>query len=472
MRIQVKTLLIFIIQIILIIASYFILIKHGTINSELSFLEISRYGTTIAILLWGLNIWLTRTIFSNISFIYLSFVLFQFGIPILYATSPTYVNWYLSLFSSDVLISGVVFTIFCIQWFSLGIVCSRIISKRENKLIFANKPWVQDNDMVERAGLLLFFFSAIIYFPATLYGAFILHDRFTLPAIGGLAKQFYFPAAFLLLTYTKKRNIKIFVYIMFFAESIAGMMTGGRTEGLLPVMVFIVYFFQYRNSSSGNNLLREKKLNFRKKNPLRVIGLLCLLLIVLLLLVYIAQERVGQSISTEKLLNQNIYQLFVGELGFNFTTILFVMTGIDSIGYQYGQTYLSDIITLFPNALDPTGIINHFQKISGSYWLQEAYGNHLGFGLGFSLIGEAFYNFGVYGVFILFIFGIVVEKLQSKNPDKSNNWEKYVALVILLSLLTVPRRDFYQLIKQIEYSIFFVALYLYFFSKLKKVSEK
>lgn len=471
MRIQVKTLLSLVIQIILIITSFMFLLQQGNINSQLSFIDISRYGTIISSILWMLNIWITGTFFSNISFIYLSFVLFQFGIPILYATSKTYVSWYLSLFSNDVIISSAVFTIFCIQLFSLGIAFSKLVSSSERKLIFADKPWVKDNAMVERAGLLLFLFSAAIYFPATLYGAFVLHERFTLPAIGGLAKQLYFPAAFLLLTYTKNRSIKIFVYIMFFLECIAGMMTGGRTEGLLPIMVFIVYFFQYRNTSNKQDFDKVGNSHKKNKSPFRVIGIITLLLMVLFLLIYIAQERVGDNVTTEKLLNQNIYQLFVGELGFNFTTISFVMTGIDSVGYQYGQTYLSDIITLIPNALDPTGIISHFQHISGSYWLEETYGNQLGFGLGFSLVGEAYYNFGMFGGFILFIFGIVVERLQSKNPDESSNWEKYVALVILLGILTVPRRDFYQLIKQVEYSVFFVALYLYCFSKLKKGSD-
>lgn len=470
MRIQIKVLLSFIIQIILLILSFIILSKQGDTNNQLSFIDISKYGTIISALLWAVNIWVTGSFFSNISFIYLSFVLFQFGIPILYATSSTYTNWYLSLFSESVIRAGAIFTIYSIQMFSLGIIFSRIVYGQNKKLVFSDKSWVQDDEMVERAGLILFLFSAVIYFPATLYGAFVLHERFSLPAIGGLAKQLYFPAAFLLLVYSKRRGLRIFIYIMFFAESIAGMMTGGRTEGLLPLMVFIVYFFEYRNTSGEKILVSGEKKFIQRKNPLKIIGILMFLSVVLILLVYIAQVRVGNTVSTEKLLNQNIYQLFVGELGFNFTTILFVMTGIGNIGFQHGQTYLSDIITLIPKAIDPTGFIAYLQHISGSNWIQETYGNQLGFGLGFSLTGEAYFNFGNYGVIVMFVFGIIIERLQSKNPTESTNWEKYVALVILLGMLTVPRRDFYQLIKQIEYSVFFVALYLYLFSRLKKLN--
>lgn len=468
MRIQIKTLISLMFQIILLMVSVIVLLGHNGINTALSFTDISKYGTIISALLWAANIWITGSVFSNISFIYLSFVLFQFGIPILYATSETYTNWYLTLFSNEILIRGTIFTVFCIQMFSLGIITSHFFSNHKRTLIFSKKPWVQDNEMVERAGLLLFLFSAIIYFPATLYGAFVLHDRFSLPAIGGLAKQLYFPAAFLLLVYSRKKGLRIFIYIMFFAESIAGMITGGRTEGLLPLMVFIVYFFEYRNTSDKEILVDGEKKAIKRKKPFKTIGILAMLFIVLILLVYIAQARVGENVSTGKILSQNVYQLFVGELGFNFTTILFVMTGIGSIGFQHGQTYLSDIITLIPNAIDPTGIVSYFQKVSGAYWLQETYGNRLGFGLGFSLTGEAYFNFGMYGVIVIFIFGIIVERLQSKKPADSTNWEKYVALVILLAMLTVPRRDFYQLIKQIEYSVFFVALYLYLFSRLKK----
>ncbi|MGV3184720.1 O-antigen polysaccharide polymerase Wzy [Weissella paramesenteroides] len=465
MRVQIKKLISFMAQVTLLILSFIILSKQGDFYSQLSFSDISRYGTLISVVLWVANIWITGSFFSNISFIFLSFVLFQFGIPILYATSNDYINWYMSLFTDDVMRLGATFTIYSIQLFSLGIIVSSIFSRQKRTLIFSNKLWVQDDQLVEQAGLVLFLISALIYFPATLYGAFILHDRFSMPAIGGLAKQLYFPACFLLLVYTKKKSLRFFIYIMFFAESIAGMMTGGRTEGLLPIMVFIVYFFEYRDTSNEKNLSQSK--NIKKFNPFKIVGILVLLSIVLILLVYIAQVRVGENIPTGEFLSQNIYQLFVGELGFNFTTIQFVMTGIGNIGFQYGLTYLSDLITLIPNALDPTGIVAHFQHISGSYWLQETYGNQLGFGLGFSLIGEAYFNFGQYGMWVLFIFGIIVERLQSKKPAESNNWEKYLTLVILLGMLTVPRRDFYQFIKQVEYSVFFVALYLYLFSKLK-----
>lgn len=471
MRIQIKVLLSFIIQIILLILSFIILSKQGDTNNQLSFIDISKYGTITSALLWAVNIWVTGSFFSNISFIYLSFVLFQFGIPILYATSSTYTNWYMSLFSESVMRAGAIFTIYSIQMFSLGIIFSRMVYGQNKKLIFSDRLWVQDDEMVQRAGLILFLFSAVIYFPATLYGAFVLHDRFSLPAIGGLAKQLYFPAAFLLLVYTNNKRLRIFIYVMFFAESIAGMMTGGRTEGLLPLMVFVVYFFEYRNVSGKEILLYGEKMIIPSKNPFKIIGILMVLFIILILLVYIAQVRVGDNVSTGKILNQNIYQLFVGELGFNFTTILFVMTDIGNIGFQHGQTYLSDIITLIPNSIDPTGIVSHFQQISGSNWLQETYGNQLGFGLGFSLIGEAYFNFGNYGVIVMFIFGVIVERLQSKKPFDSSKWEKYVALVILLGLLTVPRRDFYQLMKQIEYSVFFVALYLYLFSRLKRLNK-
>ena len=461
MTVRMKDLVSLILQIFLLIIVSSLTIRNSQINPNLTLVEISRIGTIVAIILWGLIIWVTGGVFSNISFIYLSFVLFQFGIPILYATTSNYINDYMSLFSLSTIISGATFTVFCIQLFSLGIQSYLIFnSQKERSLIFAKTQWAQDDSLVEEAAIILFAVSAAIYLPATLYGAIVLRSRFSLPAIGGLAKQFFFPAAFLILCYTKRPRVRRIVYCLFFIEAVAGLFTGGRTEGLLPLMVFVVYYSEYRTKGDRAPL--------RKKGLLQRVPLILSLVIITVLLIFIAQVRVGNSVSSSNFSLENIYESFVGELGFNFTTILFVMTGIGLAGFQYGMSYINDIVALYPSALDPTGIVLKMQESLGSTWIQNTYGNSLGFGLGFSIIGEAYYNFGYYGGFFIFLFEILIAALQHKSPAKSTNWEKYLEIALLLGFMTIPRRDFYQFLKQIEYSVFVMSFYLYACWKLSK----
>lgn len=86
-------------------------------------------GTVISLICWAVVILISGSFFSNISFIYISFVLFQFGIPILYATENDYNNFYVSLFTVDTLNNGAIFSIFCIETFTLGILICLLIKK-------------------------------------------------------------------------------------------------------------------------------------------------------------------------------------------------------------------------------------------------------------------------------------------------------------------------------------------------------
>lgn len=455
MNVKEKSVASLIMQIVLFIFSIYFIFSGFKIRPDLTFYQLSLYGTVISVIIWVNIIGLSGSVFSNVSLIYLSFVLFQFGVPILYATERSYDNFYIDLFNSSVLNSGAVFTIICIQAFALGITLYYLKSNNHGNLIFARTKWANNNLLVEESSLILFNVCLVIYLPYTLYGAFILHSRFSMPAIGGLAKQFIFPAALLYLCYSKNKKVRFFVYFMYIFECIASMMTGGRTEGILPILVLIVYYFQYGN--------KKKKFSF-----IRFITLIISMIIIVFLIVIIAKLREGNSISGSELSLKSIYESLIGELGFNFTTILFVITGTQFFGLKYGSSYLADFISLIPNTLDPFGIVNKAQLTSGSNWLQQSYGNYFGFGLGFSLIGEAYYNFGIYGFIVIFFLGFLIADLQSKPAELCTNWEKYIQLALLLGILTVTRRDFYQLLKQIEYSIFVMALYIFMYSKLKR----
>ena len=442
-----KKIVYFFIQTLLVIFT----VLFFTFQKSPVFNTICIVGTIVSLICWAIVVLISGSFFSNISFIYISFVLFQFGIPILYATDNDYSNFYISMFTVDTLNNGAIFSIFCIEAFTLGMIICLLIKNNYSKLVFANTKWARNTNVVEKASLLLFNVCAVVYLPATIYGAFVLHSRFSLPALGGITKQFYFPAALLVLCYSKNYKIRRYIYAMYIIECVLAMFTGGRTESLVPLLVLIVYYFQYRDNV--------------KNSWLNKLLLLVLLLIIIVLLIVVAQLRIGNTVNDFSL--KAIYESFVGELGFNFTTILFVIVGTQLIGFKYGLTYLNDLISLIPSAIDPTGTVLKLQSLSGATWLQNTYGNQLGFGLGFSVIGEAYFNFGYYGVIAILIFGFLVALFQSKPIYLCTNWEKYVQLALLLGFITVTRRDFYQFLKQIEYSIFVMALYLYVFSKFK-----
>lgn len=447
-------------QIILICLSIVVLRPGFNNNYNFSIHYVSIYGSIIALILWVLIINHTHSIFSNISLLYLSFVFFQFGIPILYAFNKNYYNNYVQLFSSGSVIKGEIYTIFCIQLFCLGILSSKILINKEHRLIFSNTTWANNNAMVIKAATLLFLFSAVIYIPIITYAGFVLHSRdYNLSIISKLASQYYFTSAFLILCYSKNKKLRITIYLMFIFVCVAAMMTGGRTQGLVPLMALLVYINNYKDSKISKNYGKKVM-----KNLFLGIGF-C---IIFFLIVYIAFARTQEG-STQQLGISGSIQAFLNELGFNFTSLLFVMSSISLYSLKLGASYIGAFGALIPESLDITGFVKYyFNNISGSNWLQNTYGNVFGFGLGFSLIAESYYDFGNYGVLIILLLGLLVGRLLVKDPSECSNWEKYIEIVLLLGFITVFRRDFYQLLKQVEYSIFFMALYLYLFEKMTK----
>ena len=109
-----------IIQIIFVFLSLFILIlKRG--NSSQNFIFWSQYGTIICILLLILLCYFQKKIVTSLNLVFLAFCLFQFGIPILYAIDQDYNNFYMTLFSDQILEKAAIFSVISIQIFSIGV---------------------------------------------------------------------------------------------------------------------------------------------------------------------------------------------------------------------------------------------------------------------------------------------------------------------------------------------------------------
>ena len=53
---------------------------------------------------------------------------------------------------------------------------------------------------------------------------------------------------------------------------------------------------------------------------------------------------------------------------------------------------------------------------------------------------------------------IITSLLKDKKND--NAWSLYIRLALMLNFFSLPRRQFYSIVKSIEYSIFFIGVYL------------
>lgn len=473
MKFKLRLLYYVLFQIVLLLTSIFILYPYRDTEKWDTFIFMAGYGTIICVIITIILCIMQKSIFTPLILIFLSFWIFQFGLPIVYVFVENYRNFYINLFDYKTIINGSIYSLFSIQIFAISVSLVLMKANKKSKSIFEKVKWLNETKLVSKAALVLFIFTGIIALPLIFYSAyatvtqgfFVAGTRSYLSsnAIFRLVQTFFFPAGLLFLCFNDvKTNIcgKV-VAITLLMYCIFQMVAGDRTNGLTGVLVLIYYYFF---ATKDNEFTKSKKI----KGMFRQMMFGVILIAVVILLVYIAKARVSDvKLSIKEVVTDGIFKSFFAELGFNFTTICFVMKYVPSItNFQYGLTYLSSIVCLIPKSIDPTGIITSLSERLGEVWLfninQTQYGGLLDFGVGFSVIGESYYNFGWYGCLVFFIIGWIVAVLLGKNINKCNKFEKYIQLVLLLGFLTFPRRQVYDMLKDIEYNVFFIYIYISF----------
>lgn len=439
-------------------------------QSQTAFLRLSQLGTVICAFYTLLLCVQQKSIFNIVVLLFISFWAFQFGLPVCYAILDNYSNFYINLFNTQILVNGCQYTIIAIEVFafSLSIMYERGKSKA-NKVVFDDRAWTRNNRYVSNVGLAVFMVTAIIEIPLVAYAAyqtkalgfFAANTRSLLSsnAVFRAIQAFCVPAGLLTIIYSESKYREKIITALIILISILQLVAGDRTNGLASLLA-IAYYKVFGKTENRKKIGKQ-------------IGFAFVLGILLLILVYVAVARVStDSVSIGEILSRGIIGSFFAELGLNFTTICFVMDYIPSTyGLRYGATYVSAFLCLIPKSLDPTGFINFLSSYNPEMWLYNAnhsvYGTLLDYGVGFSTIGESYMNFGWFGIVAVFFIGIIIMKFLNVEFSKCSDWQKYIQLVLLISLMTFARRGFYDLLKDIEYGVFGMALILFAFSSHK-----
>lgn len=453
-----KKIILITINIILIILTYF------TLANITDFIKISR----IASVLLCIN---TILIFSNtkkkltpINIIFICFILFQFGLPILYAVDNSYSNWNIEQFTNDNLVWSVKYTTICIEFFGLGILVS--YGKNKNK---KNKLFIlSDNNsttiynvgktLLLITGPIAFLLGIYVAYLASIYGYnYIKVDTMGIyNSVTRICQELIVPAFLLLIIYATNKKEKNIYIVLALIYSVILIFTGARTTSL--ALILIIVLLKQENNTN--------KMKFTSK---------CLTVLSIFLLLsagtFIAQYRFYGSTETFKF--STVIQSVIEEMGFNFTSLPFTKIFVPSTkNYSYGISYIYSFICLIPRTLDPVGIIDSLHSYAPERWLADVlhikYGKIFDYGVGYSVIAESYFNFGNIGFLSVFIQAIIINKLFNINNE--NKFGKYIKYIMLFSLITYPRRSFETLLKAIEYCIVLIIFLIYIFSykKIKK----
>ena len=411
--------------------------------------------------------------FGNI--LYIIFILFQFGLPILKAFNKDFYNYYLTEFTEENLIICTYISCLCILFYGFGLL---IFSKHNENFLYFSRDQIKykiisDSNKSNIISIMIIvgFFTGIVSFSLALanfvlsliYGyEYIKTDPFNLTnSLTNFCNELFIPCILILLIFSNSKKIRKIVFLIGIVYSILLILSGARTYsiGLLATLALFIYIYKM------------------KKNVFKTLMFLLFGLLLIIVVVRVAQIRHYHEVQNLSIFS--IFESLINEMGFNFTSICFTRLYVPNISdYAFGMSYLYSFICLIPKSLDPSGFINYVNGLLPEIWLSNmlktTFGTKYDFGVGFSVIAEGYYNFGFFAFVPIFLQSLLINWIFSRRINiKYKNFSIYIKLILFYSLFTYPRRSFITLLKSLEYNILLVFVIIILMNAIiKSIHEK
>ncbi|KUP05275.1 hypothetical protein Q73_13490, partial [Bacillus coahuilensis m2-6] len=227
-----------------------------------------------------------------------------------------------------------------------------------------------------------------------------------------------------------------------------------KKKSLIVVLVTVIYFIitmiltgdrRYQFTAILALVFSYLKIYNIKFSPIKILTFSLLSILSLNLLKVIRNIRKENLVSLNEFFSSQVQQFFnmsvlyetMAEFGLSFFSVVNVYKYIpEVISYQYGLTFLISLLSVFP--VGPW---------AGDFFNRASYSSYIinpmeGTGVGATLFGDFFVNFGWFGVLISLVFGIIFSKMF--DMEKANNSRlscaKYYSLFYVL--ITLVRATF------------------------------
>ena len=390
---------------------------------------------------------------SPIFLLFLSFVLFSFGVPLLSACFPDYSDWYFLKIDKMDLAIGCWYSLLCLDAFALGLYFSSRRVERHAETGQERFPMLESVSSLfeENRDTLL----KICWFAVLVFGIICSCYAFQFTSISlqygisearsvvvngpfvNLSRSLLVPSSLILLIFSKEKRPKIILFSALTAYGIMVAISGDRTEGMTVLVVLFVLWFREWG--------KDDKSNTNNKIFAIVVALLLAISFPIIAVFRTGVEIDGVNLGT-------LFAKILSEFGFNFYTICFQF----SLGlpFLYGLTYLAAFSTLIPSSLDVMGLRSSVEMLNAETLFNQLMQNEhpwADFGLGYSMVAESWLNFGVFGVFVVFLFGYVLGHVCSL--AYANPISKYFAYGTFWCMLTVARRGLNFPVAEMKYII-------------------
>ena len=162
----------------------------------------------------------------------------------------------------------------------------------------------------------------------------------------------------------------------------------------------------------------------------------------------------------ESFVSPTLIKDFFNELGGSIRPLVVNMQYMQSgvLTHVYGASFLAPIIMIIPNFLR----FGLYEKFSSHGWLEIertlSKKVNAGYGIGYSLNAEMYYNFGKYGFLFALLIGYVFSKFLTitgkDNKNKEVLW--YAFIPTFFSLIIITTRGSFQLVY--KYIVWYILL--------------
>lgn len=379
---------------------------------------------------------------------YIMYYLFSYSHVFLYSIGIEYEKFNLiELYSRDLINKYIVYFILCtigmIDAFFLA--CKRVFKESECKEVSAAS--------VRIVCWLLLFISAPIYLYSIIKDVTLVYASgyraiYNVTDSGNTIVQsmamWCIPCLFFLIYEYKKSKLKyIFVTIML-AIIIGYLYIGSRSTPIIIMMASVLFYQTCIEKISRNKILL-----------FCLLGLVCF--------IFVANISVLRS-QANKTLSVYINAVFstedigalvvdsIGEMGSSMQIWLRLQYLVpDLYGYRYGFSYVASVLACIPSIL--FGGFSFVNYAALAQWITIV--ENETYGLGFSHLGELYYNFGWLGIpMSIFINYFLINVLSGKITYARFSKYKYVYAVCAFCIIAdIARSSMYLIVRELVYGL-------------------
>lgn len=283
-------------------------------------------------------------------------------------------------------------------------------------------------------------------------GIYMQEEKIGIFNMINILSQYFIPGVLCMLLVENSKNKRYFFIALLIIEACFWLFTGGRSNGAIIVSILLMYYH-----------ICIKSIRLKQSIVVAVIGFFFVAL-----LGVISENRSESNVSFSKSLsesfnNSNAFYSAISEMGGSMYPMITTMELVPNrYDYKYGTSYLYAATSVIPNLgfwdLHPAMKYGNMND-----WLQKAM--DLNYGPGFSIVAEAYINFGNYGFLVMLLMGYLFGLIFNIDiRDKRNPLLIVLSFVFCYLVIKTVRNSFLATARSIFYyiiPIYLIVVYMY-----------